>query len=70
MPITSENVVNIACDNPACPGNKLDAHDRAGWTFVSTEVYGEPSAQYVYCCADCAATLGDALAAEPEPDAS
>jgi hypothetical protein len=70
MPVVSETVLHITCDNPACPGNDLDATDRTGWTFVSTEVYGEPGTQFVYCCADCAGTVGDALtaqAAEPAP---
>lgn len=61
MPVVEEIVVDIACDNPACPGNALDSHDRSGWTFISAEVYGEPSAQHVYCCATCAGTISDAL---------
>ena len=62
MPVEQENVVNISCDNEACPGNDLDPADRTGWTFVSTEVYGQPTTQFVYCCPACAGTVGDALA--------
>lgn len=61
MPVDQEVTLNITCDNAACPGNNLDTADRTGWTFVSTEVYGEPTQQHVYCCADCAGTIGTAL---------
>jgi hypothetical protein len=68
MPVDSTTTLDITCDNPACPGNDLDATDRTGWTFVSTEVYGQPGTQFVYCCADCAGTVGEALAvADAEP---
>lgn len=72
MPVDQDVTLHIACDNPACPGNELPVDDRTGWTFVSAEVYGEPPRQYVYCCADCAGTVGDALTAaqaesEPRP---
>lgn len=68
MPVDSTTTLDITCDNPACPGNDLDATDRTGWTFVSTEVYGQPGTQFVYCCAMCAGTVGDALAAaDAEP---
>lgn len=63
MPVDSETVLNIVCDNPACPGNSLSPIDRMGWTFVNAEVYGQPGTQFVYCCADCAGTVGTALAA-------
>lgn len=63
MPLTQETVLNIVCDNAACPGNDLDPADRLGWTFVSTEVYGQPPTQFVYCSAECAGTVGDALTA-------
>lgn len=61
MPVEQETVLQISCDNPACPGNSLDAADRTGWTFVTTEVYGQPGAQHVYCCADCSAAVADVL---------
>jgi hypothetical protein len=70
VPVETETVTNISCDNPSCPGNDLDPHERTGWTFVSTEVYGQPGTQFVYCSADCAGTVGDALTAqtaEPSP---
>ena len=53
MPVTEATVLQIACDNPQCPGNELDASDRNGWTFVSYEVYGQPSDSAVFCCAGC-----------------
>jgi hypothetical protein len=53
MPVDQETTLSITCDNPACPGNDLDATDRIGWTFVSTEVYGQPGTQFVYCCGMC-----------------
>ena len=61
MPVEQATVLHITCDNASCPGNELAANDRTGWTFVNTEVYGEPTRQYVYCCADCAGTVGEAL---------
>lgn len=61
MPVEQTTVVTITCDNPDCPGNELDAHDRAGWTFVTSEVYGDPSRQHVYCCPACAGTISVAL---------
>jgi hypothetical protein len=61
MPVETENVVTISCDNPSCPGNSLDPADRTGWTFVTTEVYGESTQQHVYCCADCAGTISNTL---------
>jgi len=53
MPIEQENVVNIVCDNPNCPGNELDPADRKGWLFVTSEVYGDPTVQHVFCSVDC-----------------
>ena len=61
MPVDQETVLNITCDNAACPGNSLPVDDRTGWTFVSTEVYGQVPTQFVYCSADCAGTVGNAL---------
>jgi hypothetical protein len=58
MPVTETVVLQISCDNPACPGNELDETSRVGWTFVSTEVYGAPTnPQGVYCCAECAGAI-------------
>jgi hypothetical protein len=68
MPVDQETTLVITCDNPACPGNDLDPADRTGWTFISAEVYGQPTQSYVYCSADCAATVSEKLAeSEPEP---
>jgi hypothetical protein len=53
MSVTQETTINVVCDNPACPGNDLDPTDRTGWTFINSEVYGEPTAQRVFCSAGC-----------------
>jgi hypothetical protein len=63
MPVEQTTTINITCDNANCPGNALDPTDRIGWTFVNTEVYGQPGTQYVYCCAMCAGTVSESLAA-------
>ena len=60
-PVVTETTTTISCDNPACPGNELDPADRTGWTFVTTEVYGQPTEQHVYCCPTCAGTISDVL---------
>ena len=65
MPVEEKTVLNITCDNSDCPGNELDATDRTGWVFVSSEVYGEPTRQHVFCSATCA---GTAVAALPPPE--
>ena len=72
MPVDKETILHIACDNPDCPGNTLDPTDRLGWTFISSEVYGEPTAQNVFCCPDCAGAISQSLkdqaeAKPPEP---
>jgi len=68
--------LQISCDNPACPGNTLDPHDRTGWTFITAEVYGDPSGSYVFCCAACvsassasstAPAIFDVVKPEPAP---
>ena len=65
MGLEEQNTILIVCDNPACPGNDLDRNDRAGWLFVSHEVYGEPTGQHVFCTATClSAASGDAAVAE------
>lgn len=55
--------MEIACDNPACPGNSLDAADRAGWIFVTTSSDDTMPLQSVFCCPDCAGSLTQVLAA-------
>jgi hypothetical protein len=67
MPVETEQTVQISCDNPNCPGNTLDPNDRTGWTFVNTEVYGQPTQQHVFCCPDCVGTLTSTLSAEAAP---
>lgn len=70
MPVEQENVVNIVCDNPACPGNSLDPTDRTGWTFVTSEVYGFATSSSVFCSPGCAGTITDVLIAEDEARAA
>jgi hypothetical protein len=55
MPVAEATVLNITCDNPNCPGNNLEPTDRTGWFFVSSEIYGQPTVQHVFCSASCAA---------------
>jgi hypothetical protein len=57
MPVEQAIVLHIVCDNSACPGNTRDPTDRAGWMFVNREVYGSPTEQFVYCCAECSGTM-------------
>ena len=54
MGIEEVSNLNITCDNPDCPGTKLDPTERKGWLFVTAEVYGEPSVQQVFCSYECA----------------
>jgi hypothetical protein len=65
MPVEQTIELHIACDNPACPGNDLDPADRAGWTFIASEVYGEPSSQPVFCSLGCLGAAGTAAAGDP-----
>jgi hypothetical protein len=64
MPLEEEKVLVISCDNAACPGNTLDPADRTGWLFISSEVYGQPSQQNVYCCAECSAVAATSTSTE------
>lgn len=49
MPVEETSVLNITCDNPRCPGhNDVDPSSRTGWLFITSEVYGEPTATHVY----------------------
>lgn len=63
MPATRDNAWNIVCDNPDCPGHELAHDDPAGWLFVSSEVYGEPSTPHVYGSVACVAAHSTALEA-------
>lgn len=60
MPVETSENLSIVCDNPRCPGNSgLDPNNRAGWIFVSSEVYGDPVQQHVFCSQGClSATAG------------
>lgn len=60
MPAEQTTILDITCDNPDCPGNDLDKTDRTGWLFISSEVYGQPTQQHVFCSQECvnAATAG------------
>jgi len=60
MPVVEETVLHITCDNPTCPGNSLDPKDRTGWTFVTSEVYGEPTQSNVFCSAACVSAAAGA----------
>jgi hypothetical protein len=63
MGVEQSTALNIVCDNPDCPGNSLDPTDRTGWFFISSEFYGQPTQQHVFCsntCASEAATNDDA----------
>jgi hypothetical protein len=54
MPVDQEVKLKIKCDNPECPGHdNLSAEDRTGWIFISSEVYGEPTAQHVFGSVEC-----------------
>jgi hypothetical protein len=56
MPVEQETTLNISCDNSACPGNDLTT-DRMG--FRSSRPRSTAGGtQFVYCCADCAGTVG------------
>lgn len=66
MPVDKTETLEIVCDNPNCPGNELDAGDRAGWLFVTHEVYGEPSSSSVYCGVACVASHTTAKASAGE----
>jgi hypothetical protein len=58
-PVSTE----IVCDNPDCPGNTLDPHDRVVWFYVSIttppprDITEPPTVQYVYCTKACARTV-------------
>lgn len=67
MPVEYEQTLKIACDNSDCPGHELAEDDRTGWLFVSSEVYGQPTQQHVYCCAACASNDADSFASEAAP---
>jgi len=64
MPVDETKTLEITCDNPACPGNDLDASARLGWLFVTHEVYGEPTASSVYCSVGCVGAHTTSLAAD------
>jgi hypothetical protein len=64
MTVEQTTTLTITCDNPDCAGNTLPTDDRTGWTFVTAEVYGQPSAQHVYCCPMCAGTISAVLEAQ------
>lgn len=57
MPVENMSSIAIACDNHVCSHDhsELSPNDRTGWLFVTSEVYGKPTQQHVYCCPDCAA---------------
>lgn len=42
MPITTETIVNVVCDNEKCPGNELDPHNLGSWIQIQTQVHPPP----------------------------
>jgi hypothetical protein len=60
MAVEEQTNLNITCDNPNCPGNSgLDPAVRTGWLFVSSEVYGDPTVQHVFCSKGCVSAAAD-----------
>lgn len=53
MGVKTTDAVVVSCDNPDCPGTDLDPTERTGWLFISSEIYGEPTVQHVFCSKDC-----------------
>ena len=70
MPVDETTTLAISCDNSACPGNSLDPADRAGWLFVTSEVYGDATQSHVFCCSECAGAAGTAGVFATEPAAA
>lgn len=66
MPAQEKTAVAITCDNSKCPGNDLKRTDRAGWLFITAEVYGESISSHVYCSAECASSDAQSFVALPE----
>ena len=64
MSIEEKVSLSVTCDNPECPGTKLDPTGRDGWLFITAEVYGEPSQQKVFCGPSCAAVFAAAAAGQ------
>jgi hypothetical protein len=67
--------VDITCDNPDCPGTDLDPANRTGWFFITSEIYGQPTQQHVFCSKECASaaavnpnvSLGEPVTPGPGP---
>jgi len=64
VPVNEKTTTVIACDNGACPGNVMPKNDREGWLFVNAEVYGQPTAQLVFCSAACLSAASGTQAVE------
>jgi hypothetical protein len=66
MGVNESTVLEITCDNPECPGTTLPTDDRTGWVFISSEIYGEPTKQTVFCSYACVSAVTGAAATEPK----
>jgi len=68
MPVIETTTLNISCDNPSCPGVDLpDADNREGWTFITSEVYGQQTQSHVFCCRGCVSSASAPHEAEELP---
>lgn len=79
MPITTDTVVAITCDNEACPSHAdpaklpdgLATDDRTGWLFATTEEYARGGAEsHVFCSWPCLSAFAATHEAEPSPAAA
>jgi hypothetical protein len=77
MGVSSTTVLEIICDNPACPGNDLNPESYEGWIQLTAQVTpvapvapegALPSPLYfpiqstaIYCSSSCASSVGAAL---------
>ena len=66
MGVEEVSALRITCDNPDCPGTDLDPSDRTGWIFVSSEIYGKPTTQNVFCSSFCVGAHADAAVDDPD----
>lgn len=65
MPIETRTVVNIVCDNPACPGNDLDPASYEGWLQINAQMHQDSGSgmmmpvfqSFVFCSASCLAAF-------------
>jgi hypothetical protein len=71
MGLEQTYVVNITCDNPKCKGHDdLDPHDRNGWIFMTSEIYGGGgTVNHVFgntkCISQAAASIDSKFGSDP-----